>query len=103
MGTASRSRKCDVPRFGESIVRGLVIESGLAWEKLRCHTHIYRALFVGFFGQRVDAAARAPQFPGDPSEVDQFEDVLMAVGLADNSFRTQGSASTNSSRAANTR
>ena len=43
-------------------------------------------LLVGLFCHRIHAAAGLAQLAGDPREVDQFQDVLIPVWLADDAF-----------------
>ena len=79
MRAASRCGSVASQAFAKLVAHGLIVERGLAGEEFRGDAHVHRALLVRLFGHRIHTAAGLAELAGDPGEVDQLQDVLIAV------------------------
>jgi hypothetical protein len=65
----------------------------LTRKEFRRGAHVHGALLVRFFCHRIHAAAGLAQLACDPGEVNQFQDVLIPVGPADDAFSAEDDGS----------
>src|SRR5207344_592742 len=86
-------RKRDIPRLSKTVASSLIVERGLTRKEFRCGAHVHGALFVRLFCKRIYPAAWLTQLACDPGEVNQFQDVLISVGLADDAFSAEDDGS----------